>query len=222
MVKNIIFDFGGVIVHLDPDEAIHRFESLGIIDARQQMDIFGQTGVFGLVETGDISADEFCSRLALEAQMKGGRFPDVENPTYSFEEAQWGWMGYVKTIPSKNLETLLYLQKHYQLYLLSNLNPFLRQWAESTSFSGDGHGLQHYIPHLYYSFQLHDYKPAPSIFQKMLSQAGIKAEESVFVDDSPRNIKGGESVGIRGLLVEKDEDWANRLFQLLNINPNNL
>jgi putative hydrolase of the HAD superfamily len=34
MVKNIVFDFGGVIVHLQPDEAIRRFEELGISDAR--------------------------------------------------------------------------------------------------------------------------------------------------------------------------------------------
>lgn len=216
MVKNIIFDFGGVVVHLDPPEAIRRFESMGITDARQQMDIFGQTGVFGQVEKGEISAEEFCSRLALEAQQKGGKFLGKKHPVFTFAEAQWGWMGYMKSVPRKNLDTLLQLKKRYNLFLLSNLNPFLQQWAESTDFSGDGHGLAHYIPSLYYSFQLHDYKPAPSIFNKLLKSAGIRAEESLFIDDSPRNIKGCEAVGIRGMLVEKDEDWTDRLLDFLN------
>ena len=216
MVKNIIFDFGGVVIHLQPDEAMRRFEALGITDARQQMSIFGQTGIFGQVEKGEITTDEFCRLLALEAQQKGGKFNGVDNPSYTYEEAKWAWMGYVKAVPRQNLDALLRLQQHYRLYLLSNLNPFLQQWAESESFSGDGHGLRHYIPYLYYSFQLRDYKPALSMFRRMLDAAGLRAEDCVFIDDSPRNIEGCESVGMRGLLVGKDEDWIAPLDDLLN------
>ena len=215
MIKNIIFDFGGVIVHLDSKEACRRFISLGITDAEQQLSVFGQTGIFREVETGEITAEEFCRKLAAEAKAKGGKFKAEENPAFTFEQAQWAWLGYIKAVPQKNLETLLRLQKDYNLYLLSNLNPFISQWDESEAFSGDGHGLSHYIPERYYSFQLHDYKPAPSIFEKMLSLAGIKAEESVFLDDSPKNIVGCESVGIKGLLVQKDEDWTERLDAFL-------
>ena len=215
MVKNIIFDFGGVVIHLQPEEAMRRFETLGITDARQQMNIFGQTGIFGQVEKGEITTDEFCRLLALEAQQKGGKFVGVDNPSYSYEEARWAWMGYVKAVPRKNLDALLRLQQHYRLYLLSNLNPFLQQWAESDAFSGDGHGLRHYIPYLYYSFQLRDYKPAPSMFYRMMDAAGLRAEECVFVDDSPRNIEGCQAVGMRGLLVGKDEDWIGPLEELL-------
>lgn len=216
MVKNIVFDFGGVIVHLNPDEAFRRFIHLGITDARQQMDIFGQTGIFKEVETGVITADEFCHKLAVEAQQKGGKFKGVYNPAFTFEEAQWAWLGYIKDVPRKNLDNLLKLKEKYNLYLLSNLNPFMQQWCESADFSGDGHGLDYYIPNRYYSFQLHDYKPAPSIFEKMVRLAGIKAHECVFLDDSPRNVEGSEKVGMKGLFVGKDEDWTNRLSDFLD------
>ena len=79
MIKNIIFDFGGVIVHLDPPEAVRRFESLGITDARRQLDIFGQTGIFGDVEKGLITADECCRALAKESQEKSGRFAGLSS-----------------------------------------------------------------------------------------------------------------------------------------------
>ena len=214
MVKNIIFDFGGVIVHLNPEEAIRRFISLGITDARQQLNIFGQAGIFGEVEKGIITDSEFCKKLALEAQQKGGKFQNESNPSFSFEEAQWAWLGYVNSVPKKNLETLLILKEKYNLYLLSNLNPFIQQWAESREFSGDGHGLGCYIPNMYYSFQLHDYKPSPSIFRKMLSQAGLNAEDCLFLDDSISNINGCETVGIKGLLVGKNEDWTDKLNKI--------
>lgn len=215
MVKNIVFDFGGVIVHLDPEEAIQRFMSLGITDARRQLDIFGQTGIFGKVETGAITADEFCRRLAFEAQQKGGKFEGQADPAFTFEQAQWAWLGYIKSVPEKNLENLLRLQRNYNLVLLSNLNPFIQSWAESDAFSGDGHGLSFYIHHRFYSFQLHDYKPAPSIFNKMLDAARLKADECLFLDDSQRNIEGCETVGMHGLLVEKDEDWTDKLEERL-------
>lgn len=215
MVKNIIFDFGGVIVRLEPEEAVRRFESLGITDARRQLDIFGQTGIFGDVEKGLLSADEFCRRLAIEAKEKGGRFAGVDNPVFTFEEAQWAWMGYMKAVPRKNLDNLLRLKQHYRLYLLSNLNPFIQAWAESPAFSGDGHGIGYYLDECYYSFQLCDYKPAPSIFQKMLDAACLKADECLFLDDSERNVRGCEAVGMHGLLVEKDEDWTEKLNNAL-------
>lgn len=215
MIRNIVFDFGGVIVHLAPEEAIRRFISLGITDAREQLDIFGQTGIFGEVETGVITADEFCHRLALEAQSKGGRFAGETNPAFTFEQAQWAWMGYIDKVPKKNLETLLRLRQDYNLVLLSNLNPFIQTWAESDAFSGDGHGLTHYLHRCFYSFQLHDYKPAPSIFTKMLDAAGLKADECLFLDDSQRNIVGCESIGMHGLFVDKNEDWTDKLAERL-------
>ena len=218
MVKNIIFDFGGVIVHLDPSEAVRRFESLGISDASRQLDIFGQTGIFGAVETGEISAHEFCRQLALQAKEKSGRFANNPHPCFSFEQAQWAWMGYIKEVPQKNLDSLLRLRQSYKLYILSNLNPFIQSWAESTDFSGDGHPLGYYLDGIYYSFQLHDYKPAPSIYEKMMAQAGLKPNECLFLDDSIRNVSGCEAAGMHGLLVEKDEDWTTKLdLELLRL-----
>ena len=50
----------------------------------------------------------------------------------------------------------------------------------------------------------------------MLDAAGLKADECLFLDDSERNIRGCEAVGMQGLLVEKDEDWTAKLNIKLN------
>ena len=59
-IKNIIFDFGGIIVDLDKQAAVHAFEVLGF-EARAYINDYVQVGVFALMETGDMSPDEFCA-----------------------------------------------------------------------------------------------------------------------------------------------------------------
>ncbi len=221
MIKNLIFDLGGVVITLDPDKAFTRFEQLGITDAREQMGVYGQTGIFRDVESGDIDADTFCRKLAEQAKEKSSLFADEDSPKYSFEQAQWGWLGYVKEVPMERLNNLLKLKEHYNVYLLSNTNPLLMGWARSNDFSGDGHPIDYYFHRLFCSYELNDYKPSPSIYLKVLQQAGIKAEESVFVDDSEKNVLAAESVGIKGLLVPEDEDWMDELTELLNKDKQN-
>lgn len=216
MIKNLIFDLGGVVITLDPDEAFTRFEQLGITDARQQMGVYGQTGIFRAVEDGTIDAATFCQRLASQAQEKSSLFAGEASPRYSFEQAQWAWMGYVKEVPLARLNNLLELKKKYNVCLLSNTNPFIMDWAETSQFSGDGHSIAHYFHDLYCSYRLNDYKPSTSIYQKVLQLSGFKAEETIFVDDGPRNIEVAETVGIHGLLVSEDADWMEMLVNLLD------
>lgn len=216
MIKNLIFDLGGVVVTLDPNEAYSRFEKLGISDARQQMGVYGQTGIFKAVEDGSIDADEFCRQLAMQAQAKSAFFPNEPSPCYSFDEAQWAWMGYIKDVPVERLRNLLKLKEKYNVCLLSNTNPFIMNWAESENFSGDGHSISHYFHEIYCSCRLKDYKPSPSIYKKVLALSGFKAEETVFVDDGPSNITSAESVGIRGLLVPENADWMGALAELID------
>ena len=59
MIKNIVFDLGGVVIPLTPETAWQRFEQLGIKDTRQQMGLYGQTGIFLQLENGSITTEQF-------------------------------------------------------------------------------------------------------------------------------------------------------------------
>lgn len=207
MIKNIIFDLGGVIVRLnDVSVPIQRFEEIGFKDASKYLGVYGQSGIFQELESGAIDAEEFLAKLA---ELSG-------RESVSFEEGKYAWMGYKKDVPPERLQNLLKLRKDgYKLYLLSNLNPFFTSFTRSTEFSGDGHSIDHYLDHAFYSYELKDYKPAPSIFQKVMDQAGLKAEECIFVDDGPRNVAAAVELGMKGLVVPKDEDWMPSLTAML-------
>lgn len=214
MIKNLIFDLGGVVIPLNPEQAWSRFESLGIKNTREQMGVYGQTGIFRQLEDGSLSEEEFQRALGQQAHEQSNYFGEAE-PCFSYEQCVWAWCGYVDSVILDRLQNLLKLKENYRVLLLSNTNPFLTSWAESDAFSGDGHPISYYFHQVYYSYRMKDYKPSLSIFRKLLESEGIKAEESLFLDDGPKNVEAAEQVGIRGLVVPKNEDWIPRLMALL-------
>ncbi len=195
--RNLIFDFGGVVVPLTPEVAYERFEQLGLKDARQRLGRYGHSGIFRWCEDGSLDAEGFVQALSdLVTDQNGGVKTQL-----TFGQCQWAWRGYVTQVDLKRLNMLLELKKEHRVMLLSNTNPFMTAWAESKDFSGDGHGLCHYFDQVYYSYQLHDYKPSPTIFQKVLSEANVKAEDCLFLDDSQANVDAAIALGFQGILV---------------------
>lgn len=204
MIKNILFDMGGVVFRQNSEEAYRRFREAGI-DPAYYMGDYGQKDFFLDVETGKIDVDEFCRRMAIAS----GR------EVISREEAQYCWLGFIRDVPLERLHNLLYLKEHYHTCLLSNTNPFIMDFTRSNAFSPEGKGISYYFDTLFCSYEMKAYKPNLDIFLKALSADNMKAEETIFVDDSLRNIEAAESLGIHGLHVEPDEDWMEKLMLLL-------
>ena len=57
-------------------------------------------------------------------------------------------------------------------------------------------------------------KPDPRIFQLALQRFGIKAEETVFIDDNPNNVAAANALGITGILFEGKEQLERDLTAL--------
>ena len=150
MIRNIAFDLGGVVVALSYEQAVKRFEGLGLRDARKHLDAFCQKGIFGDLEKGMISPEEFRAELS---QLVGREL--------SHDECKYAWHGYVEAVPQKNLQMLLRLRElGYKVCLLSNTNPYMMQWAKSNEFDGNGHSIEYYFDHLYLSYECKQMKPS--------------------------------------------------------------
>ena len=63
-IRNIAFDLGGVVLALSYEQAVRRFEEVGLHDARQQLDAFEQRGIFGDLEAGRITIEDFRRELS--------------------------------------------------------------------------------------------------------------------------------------------------------------
>ena len=207
MIKNILFDMGGVIFRQDSEEAFRRFREVGL-DPEKYMGAFGQKEFFLDVENGKIDADTFCRKMA-EAS---GR------EHVSWEEAQHCWLGFLKDVPVERLHYLLELKKHYHVCLLSNTNPFMMSFTRSSKFSSDGKPISFYFDTLFCSYEMKAYKPDSEIFIKALDTDKMIADETLFLDDSMKNIVAAQRLGLQTLYVKTNEDWRDRLTLVLQQN----
>lgn len=207
VIKNIVFDLGGVIMTLDPAEALRRFKALGLSDAERYLDAYTQSGIFGNLEEGKITAEDFRSKLS-----------SLTGHELTFDECKHAWLGYRKDVPQRNLDLLKELRaKGYRLILLSNTNPFMMDWALSSEFDGKGSSLNDYFDALYLSYRLGIMKPAPDFFRQVLDNENILPEETLFVDDGPRNVEAAGKLGVMTMCPDNGSDWTGELRSLLHL-----
>lgn len=205
MVKNIIFDFGGVIVTLDHQEATRRFLALGLSDAVKQLDPYTQTGIFGALEEGKISAEDF--RLELSSMV---------GHEVTFDECKYCWLGYRKEVPKRNLDVLKRLKSEgFRLILLSNTNPYMMSWAESNEFDGMGNSVHDYFDATYMSYLVGCMKPDRRFFSIVLQKENILPCETLFLDDGPRNVEMASSMGIHTFCPVNGQDWTIEIYDYL-------
>nr|WP_308570452.1 HAD family phosphatase [uncultured Prevotella sp.] len=205
MIKNIIFDLGGVIFTIDEKQAVNRFKEIGLKTAEQQLDPYRQSGYFGDLESGKISAEEFRSKLS-----------DTIGREVSMADCRYAWTGYVKQLPQANLEELISLRKSgFRVILLTNTNPFMMSWAESNEFDGHGHPLSFYFDATYKSYVMKLMKPDKRCFEYLLDHEKINPLESLFVDDGPRNVAAARELGLHTYCPSNGEDWINKISDYL-------
>ena len=204
MIKNIIFDFGGVLTTIDTSRAIEKFKALGLKDAENYLNSYKQTGIFFQLEDGAIDADTFVTEL--------GKLCDRD---ISYDEALDAWMGFIVNVQVEFMEYLQTLRGKYRLGVLSNTNPFLQGWARSEKFTDEGKRLDDYFDELYLSYLMKCSKPGKEIYLKMLNDGNMLPHETLFVDDGAKNIEAAEAVGIRTLKAVNGEDWREELEKIL-------
>ncbi len=206
-IKNLVFDFGGVFIRLSLQGCVNAFRELGFSDIDEYVNPYCQKGLFGDIEAGRITDEEFC-RLASEHIGH-----DV-----SWADCQRGWLGFMVEVVQANLRQVLRLSDEgYQVALLSNTNPFIASWFRSDDFDGNGHSMSYYIPqqNQYLSYELKCMKPGREIFEKMLHSTGFKSEETMFIDDGETNLRAAERLGFHTFCPINGEEWGERLERAL-------
>ena len=204
MIKTIALDFGGVVIKLNFQKAIRRFEEVGLPDVERYLNPFQQQGFFGDLEGGRINAEEFRQE-----------FSRLTGREMSREECMYACMGFIESVPQSSLDTVDRLRTAgYRVVLLSNTNPYVMSWAMSSAFDGRGRGLRNYFDACYLSYACHLMKPDPEIFRFVLDNELIRPDELLFVDDGPRNIEVARSLGIQALLTTDAESWPAEVEQI--------
>lgn len=194
-IKNILFDFGGVIVSLNKKNAINRFKELGCANIEDYLTEYRQSGIFLEYEEGKLTREEFRKE-----------FNKMIGKKVSIEDINSAWLSFLTFVPEYKYQLLKDLRKKYNVYLLSNTNPSVVDWAESEDFSPEKEPITAFFDKCYYSFEMKAAKPDEKAFEIVIQDSGIIPAETLFLDDGQANIDMAASLGFKTYLANQEED----------------
>ncbi|MCH5599736.1 HAD family hydrolase [Niabella ginsengisoli] len=206
MIKNILFDFGGVFYNLDFKKTFEAFEKMGFSDFENMFSQYNADSLFQDLETGKITPAAFYTRIK-----------EIAPKDVTDEQIRDAWNALLLGFRESSLDYLLELKKEYNLYLLSNTNQihyeyFANQLSEQTKHKL----LESFFIKAYYSQNVGLRKPDIEVFEFILKDAGIKPEETLFVDDSYTNFPNAEKLGMKIHLLKPDELIENIDYKSFN------
>lgn len=190
MVKNLLFDLGGVIMNIRRQNAVDALIKIGMADADSFLGDYAQQGPFLKLEEGAISESEFRNEIRVLIPV------DVTD-----EQIDDAFCHFLLGIPKYRLDALETLHKSYKIYMLSNTNSIMWNSVISDEFKKAGHDINYYFDGLVTSFEAKCVKPDVKIFNSVVENFNIKPEETIFFDDSQANIDAAAALGFKTAYV---------------------
>lgn len=204
MLKNLLFDLGGVIMDIEKERCVEAFRELGLPDASAFFGDFGQKGPFALIEEGTISPEQFHEEIR---KMIPREITD--------EEMDSAFIRFLIGIPERRLQLLEQLHSRYHLYLLSNTNPIMWHTFIASEFRRQGRDIDYYFDGIVTSFEAKALKPDDGIFKYTIDTLGIDPRETIFFDDSQKNLDAAARFGFGTCLVPGDGDICRIIPHIL-------
>ncbi len=203
MIKNLLFDLGGVIMDIRRLNCVASFERLGMKDADSFLGEYSQKGPFLQLEEGAISEGQFRDAVR--------QFIDGE---VSDEQIDNAFCDFLVGIPTYRLEQLRQLKKQYKIYMLSNTNSIMWHSRIAEDFRQEGLEREDYFDGIVTSFEAKCIKPDAQIFHTVVEKLGVKPEETLFLDDSQKNLDAAAKLGFKTLLVTPGSEFFDLLSSL--------
>ena len=198
MIRNVVFDLGGVLVGLDLARCQAAFRAIGLEAVGQLIDPCHPNAMMGRLEHGEISWAETCEEMR---RMTGNR-------TVTDDEIAGALCAFLTEVPVEKLRAIERLrQRGIRTYVLSNNNP-VGMAAIRRLCAVDGRTMEAYFDKIYVSCEMKLLKPSPEIFRAMLADSGMRAEETLFIDDSERNVAAACALGFETWCPKNGEDFT--------------
>lgn len=189
----IIFDFGGVILDIEPDLSRRRFaEMLGIENARKlEAEQLPQ-----LYEKGLISRAEFVSRIN-----------QIAGTQLSADEILSAWNAMLLNYKPARIEWIKRLHTTHRLLLLSNTNDSHFEHFHNKLIAEYGVTFYQLFDHVYLSHEMGMLKPSHEIYETVIAQQQLNLQRTLFIEDTARNVEGAQEVGLQTLLIPRNGEF---------------
>jgi putative hydrolase of the HAD superfamily len=190
-IKNIIFDMGGIFLTIDYMLTERAFIELGVTNFGELYSQNHSTKLFNDFEKGKISPAIFFDALRV---ITGMGLPD--------DQIECAWNAMLGHFPIERLQWLDGIRKRYKVFLFSNTNELHYNAVMHTYRLETGHDLlDEHFDKAYYSHIMGMRKPDRESYQKILDEQHLDVTETLFIDDTYKNIVGAESVGLQTIFL---------------------
>ena len=201
MIKNIIFDIGGVLVDFNP---IKTLRDMGL-DENEVQEIAKHTALSSLwkeldrgIINREIVMNNMKNTLPEKFQDDADRFfhQEIMKTVTSFDYSA-NWLKSLK-------------ERGYKLFLLTNYPDWMFDYHFEYTFT-----FAPYVDGKVVSGKVKQIKPDAEIYQIILQKYHLVPEECVFIDDRPENIHAAEKQNIKGIIFTNYEEVFKKLEELL-------
>jgi 2-haloacid dehalogenase len=182
VIQDIIFDLGGVLIDWNPNYVFDK-----VFEGREEEKKF----FFDNICTPDWNEEQDAGRSLEEAtQLLVNRHPEWKEQI----EAYYGrWEEMLGGPIPGTVEIFRQLKDsgRYKLYALTNWS------AELFPIALERYEFLHWFDGRVVSGEEKMRKPFPEFYQLTLDRFGLRAEQTLFIDDNKRNIEGAAEVGLQ-------------------------
>lgn len=197
MIKNLLFDFGDVFINLDKKAPELALAKMGIREISEEMNDWHNSYEKGILSTAQLTENYL------------NTFPQLTK--ISFYNA---WNSIILDFPEYRLDWISQLAKNktYRLFLLSNTNELHIEQVIKNMGALRYSKFQSCFERFYLSHQIQMRKPDLNIYDFVLQKDNLKAEETLFIDDTMVNTAAASSLGIYTWHIEPVYEDVTQLF----------
>lgn len=200
MLKSIIFDFGNVLIPAVESRTHEAFEAL-----RAYPEFAEQGKLFRKYETGKMDTNEFLEAIRPFFFRKHFK-PDLKK----------AWNAMLGPLPEENVRLLKKLKRNYKLFLLSNTNDMHISCIQEQNGRFLYNQFMKQFDAVYYSHEIGMRKPDREIFDHVLKENDLQAEESLFIDDKKENIDTADEMGLKTWHLDPETESIDDLDRVLS------
>ena len=191
MIRNIIFDIGGVLLEYNPKTYL---DKLNIEESKRKIlnDVIFHNPKWKDCLNGFITNSELIEYVVNENQKYKREIEQIlskENLKYMLPPKQ-EMIEYYKSLK----------QKGYKIYLCSNIT------KDTYNYIKDSFEIIQVADGGVFSCFENISKPNVEIYEKLIEKYNLDIEKSILIDDTKRNIISANDIGLKGILFNNIED----------------
>ena len=201
MIRALITDFGGVLVRTFDDTRRRNLETcLGLPRNTIAEFVFG--GELSIrAQRGEISHDDFWQQIGLELHL------DRRMTVEQFRDEFFGGDAFDHEL----MAFIRSVRPAIKTGLISNA------WTNARELFTRTFPIIHDFDAVVISAEEGVMKPDPRIYRIALDRLGVRAGESIFVDDVLANIQGAAALGMHGVHFKSSERARHEIQRLLRL-----